>query len=254
MNSPKPGLAAHVLDLRKTYRHGGVETLAVNRITSSFAHGVVTAVLGPSGSGKTTLFNLLAGLDLPTSGQVAVGGHDLRSLNEAKLTRLRRSEVGLIMEDGDLVPTLSTRENLVLPMSLAGRKPEREWFDAVVTAAGLADWLGHAPVNLTPLQQQMLATARALMAKPSIVLADEPTGRVGSTGGAEVLRLLNWAREHSGQSVVLFTHDPIVAATADRVLVLSDGEIVSDLPQPSAVAVLTKLAELDARRSSRVRG
>lgn len=254
MNASKPGLAAHVLDLRKTYRHGGVETVALGGITSSFGHGVITAVQGPSGAGKTTLLNLLAGLDQATSGQVAIAGHDLRAMTESQLTKLRRVEVGLVLEDGDLVPTLSTRENLLLPLSLAGRRPEADWFDAVVAAAGLGDWLSHPPATLTPLQQQMLAVARALMSRPSIVLADEPTGRLASSEGTEVLSLLSWARREAGQAVVLFTHDPIVAAFADRVLVLADGDVVGDLTDPTPVAVLTKLAELDARRTARVQG
>lgn len=254
MNATLPGLAAHVLDLVKVHRRGGIETTALNHVTSSFAPGVITAVLGPSGAGKTSLFNILGGLDHPTSGRVAVGGHDLPGMTDRQLTRLRRTDISLVLEGGDLVPTLSTRENLMLPSSLAVRKPDRDWFDAVVSAAGLGDWLGVPPVALTPMQQQLLAVARALMSRPTVVLADEPTGRLNSGDGDEVITLLSWARQAIGQAVILFTHDPIVAAAADRALLLVDGEVLGDIPDPTPVSVLTKIAELDARRTARTQG
>lgn len=254
MESTPTGLTAHVLDLCKVHRNDGVDTLAIDRITASFGGGVVTAVLGPSGAGKTTLCNILAGLDLPTSGEVTVGGHNLGLLSDRELTRLRRTDIGLVLEGADLVPTLSTRENLLLPMSLAGKRPEKSWYESVVAAAGLRDLLQHPPVSLTPTQQQLLACARALLARPSLLLADEPTGRLRSHEGGEVLNLLEWARDETGQAVVLFTHDPVVAARADRVLVLSDGQIVADMSSPSPVKVLTKLAELDARATAMAQG
>ncbi|TRY18575.1 ATP-binding cassette domain-containing protein [Tessaracoccus rhinocerotis] len=254
MQSTSPGLTAHVLDLHKVHRNDGVDTLAIDRITASFAAGVVTAVLGPSGAGKSTLCNILAGLDQPTSGEVTVGGHNLAILSDRELTRLRRTDIGLVLEGADLVPTLSTRENLLLPMSLAGERPEKSWYESVVAAAGLKDLLQHPPVSLTPTQQQLLATARALLGRPSLLLADEPTGRLRSREGDEVMNLLEWAREETSQAIVLFTHDPIVAARADRVLVLTDGNIVADMPSPTPVKVLTKLAELDARATAMAQG
>lgn len=254
MQTPSPGLAAHVLDLRKVHQRDGVATLAIDRISVSFGQALVTSVLGPSGSGKTTLFNILAGLDLPTSGEVTVGGHALGGLSDREITKLRRTDIGLVLENADLVPTLSTRENLLLPMSLAGRKPDREWFDDVVAASGLKDLLQHPPIALTPTQQQLLAVARALLPRPGIILADEPTGRLRSLEGLDVLALLEWARDEVAQAVVVFTHDPIVAARADRTVVLADGHVVADLNQPTTVSVLTKLAELDARATVRGRG
>ncbi|MCC2594659.1 ATP-binding cassette domain-containing protein [Tessaracoccus sp. OS52] len=249
MQPTSPGIAAHVLDVRKVHRSDGIDTLALDHLTASFASGMITSVLGPSGAGKTSLFNVLAGLDQATSGEVTVAGHNLGTLSDRELTRLRRSDIGLVLESGDLVPTLSTRENLLLPMSLSGRKPEKEWYDGVVAAAGLKDLLGLPPVDLTAAQQQLLAIARALLPKPSIILADEPTGRLRTFEGLEVRALLEWCRNELGQAVVLFTHDPVVAAGADRCLVLTDGHIVADLAEPTTVKVLSKIAELDARAS-----
>lgn len=253
MQPTNPGFAAHVLDLRKVHRSDGVETLAIDRVTASFGSGLITAVLGPSGAGKTTLFNILAGLDQATAGEVTVAGHNLGILSDRDLTRLRRMDIGLVLENADLVPTLSTRENLLLPMSLSGKRPESQWYDDVVAAAGLKDLLQHPPVSLTPVQQQLLAVARALLARPEVILADEPTGRLRSVEGRELMALLEWARAAIGQSVVLFTHDPIVAARADRVMVLADGNVVADMGSPTAVTVLAKLAELDARAAAGVR-
>lgn len=246
--SPETALAAHVLDLQSRRRIGAGERILLDGVTASFGRGAMTAVFGPSGSGKTTLHNILAGLEAPTGGRVSVGDRELTGMRERQLTRLRRIGVGLVPEGADLVPTLSAGENLLLPMTLAGARPARAWFDAVVEAAGLGRLLKAAPCDLTPAQQQLVAAARAVLPHPAVVLADEPTGRLTPDEGDAVLGLLAWARDEAGQSVICFTHDPAVAATADRVLLLSNGRIVADLAHPDLVAMLTKLAELDAAR------
>lgn len=252
--SPGAELAAHVLDLHSTRRIGAAEQVLLDGVSASFARGVATAVFGPSGSGKTTLHNVLAGLEAQTSGKVTVGDRELTGMRERDLTRLRRSRIGMVPERADLVATLSAGENLLLPMTLAGQRPARAWFDAVVQAAGLQGLLNHAPVDLTPVQQQLVAAARAVLPRPVVVLADEPTGRLTPDEGDTVLRLLMWARDEAGLCVIWFTHDPSVAAVADRVLMLSTGRIVADLHHPTLISMLAKLAELDASRRARIAG
>lgn len=250
MDQPS-NLAAHVLDLRRVRSHGALESVPLQGVSASFEWGSLSAVTGPSGSGKSTLFNLMAGLDRPTAGTVTIDGHDISSLTERERTRLRRTRLALVTEDGDLVPTLSAGENLLLPMTLARRPVDQGWLDAVTAAAGIDPHLSASPAELAPAQQQLVACARALVMQPGVLLADEPTGRLHADEADAVLALLQWAREVLPVAVVLFTHDPIVAASADRAIVLSDGRIVADLAAPTPVSMLSTIAELDAARRAR---
>lgn len=248
MTTTPSRLAAHVLDLRKVRSHGALESVPLQGATASFEWGSLSAVTGPSGSGKTTLFNLMAGLDRPTAGTVTIDGQDIGNLTERALTRLRRTKLALVTEDGDLVPSLSARENLLLPMTLAHRPVDRGWREAVVEAAGIGAQLSSPPSDLSPLHQQLVACARALLMQPRVLLADEPTGRLHAEDADAVLKLLEWAREVLPVAVVVFTHDPIVAASSDRAILLSNGRIVADLSAPTPVSMLSMIAELDAAR------
>jgi putative ABC transport system ATP-binding protein len=237
--------AARAEALTKVYGEGDAEVRALDGVTVSFAAGEFTAIMGPSGSGKSTLLHCLAGLDTPTSGRVFVGETDLTELSERDLTRLRRDRVGFVFQAFNLVPTLSAAENITLPLDIAGRSPDRAWFDQVVDTIGLRDRLSHRPNELSGGQQQRVAGARALVSRPDIVFADEPTGNLDSRSGQELLAFLRDAVRRHGQTIVMVTHDANAASYADRVVFLADGRVVSELRAPTAASVLDRLKSLE---------
>ena len=209
--------------------------------------GQFTAVMGPSGSGKSTLMHLLAGLDRPTNGRVKVGDEDITDMPDKRLTKLRRREIGFVFQSFNLLPMLTAEENILLPLSIAGRRPDKAQVASLIARVGLAERLGHKPSQLSGGQQQRVASARALVSKPTVLFADEPTGNLDSTSGAEVLELLREAVELDRQTTVMVTHDPRAAASADRVLFLADGRIVDDLASPDEEQVLAAMKEATQR-------
>ena len=236
--------AARVKDLTKTYGAGGAEVVALGGVTVDFAQGEFTAVMGPSGSGKSTLMHCAAALDAADSGEVWLGDTELASLSDKELTKLRRDRIGFVFQAFNLVPTLTAEENITLPLAIAGRKPEPDWFDTVVSAVGLKERLGHNPTQLSGGQQQRVAVARALTSRPDVVFADEPTGNLDSSSGAEVLRLLRRSVDEFGQTVVMVTHDPVAAGYCDRVVFLADGVVVEELRDPDRDTVLEAMSRL----------
>jgi putative ABC transport system ATP-binding protein len=236
--------------ISKTYGSGETRIHALAEVTAHFERGRFTAIMGPSGSGKSTLLHCLAGLDRPTAGTVLLGDVDLTRLGDKELTRLRRDRIGFVFQAFNLVPTLSTLENVTLPISLAGRKPDRAWLDTVIDAVGLRDRLGHRPAELSGGQQQRVACARALASRPEVVFADEPTGNLDSQSSADVLEFLHRSVRDFGQTVVMVTHDPAAASYADRVLFLADGRVRWELIDPTADAVLEVVRSLDRRRTA----
>ncbi len=237
-------LAARMVHGVKTYGMGEITVRALDDVTVGFGAGRFTSIMGPSGSGKSTLLNCLAGLDELTSGEVWVGGINLASLNERERTRARRSAIGFVFQSYNLVPTLSARENVLLPEMLAGTEPDPRWFDEVIERFALGDRLDHHPSELSGGQQQRVAVARALVARPQLILADEPTGNLDSHSGAEVLGLLRQAVDELGQSVVMVTHDPTAAARSDRVVFLADGGVVAELDGPTTTTIFEQMAVL----------
>jgi putative ABC transport system ATP-binding protein len=238
--------AAQAVGLCKTYGTGNAAVPALAGIDVTFEQGRFTAVMGPSGSGKSTLMHCLSGLDRPTSGRCLVGGLDIGELDEAGLTRLRRDRIGFVFQSFNLVPTLTATENITLPVDIAGRKVDQDWFGYLVGELGLADRLGHRPSELSGGQQQRVACARALISKPALIFADEPTGNLDSTASASVLKFLRASVTELGQSIVMVTHDPNGAAYADQVLFLADGAVVGRLDQPTADSVLDQMRTLGA--------
>ena len=238
------GVAVRTLNATKVYGEGDTAVRALDNVTVDIPAGRWTAIMGPSGSGKSTLMHCMAGLDSLTSGHVYLGDVELSSLSDKKLTRLRRQRIGFVFQAFNLIPTLTAAENIALPSSLGGQKPDQQWFDSVVAAVGLGDRLSHRPSELSGGQQQRVAVARALVSQPEVVFADEPTGNLDSRSGAEVLSLLRRAVDGLQQTVVMVTHDPSAAAHADRVLFLADGRIVDALDQPSAEAILDRMRTL----------
>ena len=236
--------AAHAVDLCKTYGTGQAAVRALDNVSVAFDRGQFTAVMGPSGSGKSTLMQCMAGLDRPTSGAAYVGGQDIGQLDDAGLTKLRRDRIGFVFQYFNLVPTLTAGENITLPVSLAGRKADKEWVDYLAKQLGIADRLAHRPGELSGGQQQRVACARALVNKPDLVFADEPTGNLDSNSAAALLDFLRRSVRELGQSVVMVTHDPRSAAYADRVVFLADGAVVSELGQPTADSVLERMRTL----------
>ena len=235
----KPAAAA--ADLVKLYGSGDTAVRALNGVTAEFASGEFTAIMGPSGSGKSTLMHCLAGLDTATSGSVQIGGTELSGLSDRDLTRLRRSRVGFVFQSFNLLPTLTAEQNIRLPLDLAGRKADPEWWHTVITATGLADRLRHRPAELSGGQQQRVAAARALITRPDVVFADEPTGNLDSRASAEVLGFLRSCVSGLGQTVIMVTHDPVAASRADRVVFLADGQVSGELRSPTARSVLDHL-------------
>jgi len=237
--------AARTVELTKSYGTGDATVVALDAVTVELMAGEFTAVMGPSGSGKSTLMHCCAALDTPTSGSVFVGGTELSRLSDKELTRLRRDELGFVFQSFNLVPTLTAEENITLPLSIAGRKPELPWYDTVIDAVGIRDRLRHRPNELSGGQQQRVAVARALASRPSIVFADEPTGNLDSRAGGEVLALLRRSVQEFGQTVVMVTHDPVAAAYTDRVLFLADGAVVGEMRSPTREAVLERMAGME---------
>jgi len=240
-------VAARAVDLRKIYGSGDAAVAALDGVSIDFASGEFTAVMGPSGSGKSTLMHCMAALDSSTSGQVFLGDTDLSGLNDKSLTNLRRDKIGFVFQAFNLVPTLTAKENIELPLAIAGRKPDPDWFTTVIDTVGLGDRLGHRPNELSGGQQQRVACARALVARPEIVFADEPTGNLDSTSGSEVLGFLRRSVDDYGQTIVMVTHDPVAASYTDRVVFLADGKVVDELRNPTADKVLEEMKVLSAR-------
>jgi putative ABC transport system ATP-binding protein len=228
MTAPAPAPIVSTSDLHRTYGGGEAAVHALRGVSIEFPAGQFTAIMGPSGSGKSTLMHLLAGLDRPSSGSVVVDGQELATLDDRRLTALRRDKLGFVFQAFNLIPVLSARENITLPLMLAGTKPDQGWFDTLIDAVGLGDRLTHRPAELSGGQQQRVAIARALISRPAVVFADEPTGNLDSKSASEVLELLRRAVDEFGQTVIMVTHDAGAAAAADRVVVLRDGGVVHD--------------------------
>jgi putative ABC transport system ATP-binding protein len=241
------GVAARTVGLTKVYGHDQTQVVALDGVSIEFGAGEFTAVMGPSGSGKSTLMHCAAALDSATSGEVYLGETALTSLKDRALTALRRDRIGFVFQSFNLVPTLTAHENIVLPLAIAGRKPDQEWFDTVIDTVGLRDRLQHRPSELSGGQQQRVACARALVSRPDIVFTDEPTGSLDSHSGAEVLGFLRRSVDEFGQTIVMVTHDPVAASYTDRVVFLEDGRIVDELRNPTAEAVLERMKTLDGR-------
>ena len=242
-------IAAHCLSLSKIYGDGDTRVTALDAVDVEITAQQFTAIMGPSGSGKTTLMHCLAGLDSVSSGQVWIGDTDLSQLSDKDLTRLRRDSVGFVFQAFNLVPTLTALENITLPMDIAGRKPDQEWLDTVITTVGLGDRLKHRPSELSGGQQQRVACARALASRPTIVFADEPTGNLDSKSGAEVLGVLRKSVDEFGQTIVMVTHDPNAASYADRVIFLADGHVVDEMFNPTSASVLERMKAFDSKRA-----
>jgi putative ABC transport system ATP-binding protein len=240
-----PGAAARGLRLTKVYGQGDTRVVALDGVDVTFPRGCFTAIMGPSGSGKSTLMHCMAGLDTLSSGEAWIGETELTSLNDRHLTALRRDQVGFVFQAYNLLPTLTALENITLPLDIAGRRPDQAWLDTVVEAVGLRSRLGHRPSQLSGGQQQKVACARALVTRPAIIFADEPTGNLDSKSGADVLALLRRSCSELGQTVVMVTHDPSAAAYADRVLFLADGRIVQEMSDPTAAGVLERMKGFD---------
>ena len=234
-------VAARAVEATKVYGTGPAAVRALDEATLSIPGGRLTAVMGPSGSGKSTLLQCMAGLDTLTAGRVLIGDDDLSDLSDDQLTLLRRERIGFVFQAYNLVPTLTARANILLPLTLGGRGPDPDWFDRVVTTVGLADRLSHRPGELSGGQQQRVAVARALVTRPELVFADEPTGNLDSHAGAEILGFLRQAVDEFGQTVVMVTHDPVAAAYADAVVFLADGRPVDAMSSPTAQRVLDRM-------------
>jgi putative ABC transport system ATP-binding protein len=241
---PTTTVAARAVAASKIYGKGDTAVHALDAIDVEFPRAQYTAIMGPSGSGKSTLLHCVAGLDSLTSGHVYLGEIDLSTLSERELTRVRRDRVGFVFQTYNLIPTLTALENITLPISLAGHKPDREWLDRIVDTVHLRDRLTHRPSELSGGQQQRVAVARALVTRPEIIFADEPTGNLDSRASAEILGFMQRAVQEFGQTIVMVTHDPISAAYANRVVFLADGRIVDELSDPTADAVLGKMRTL----------
>jgi putative ABC transport system ATP-binding protein len=242
--STKGPVTARATDLVKTYGIGQAEVHALAGVSVSFGKGQFTAVMGPSGSGKSTLMHCMAGLDVPTSGHAYVGEQDVALLDDSGLTELRRDHIGFIFQSFNLVPTLTARENIVLPADLAGTKVDKEWFDYLVAHLRIGDRLSHRPSEMSGGQQQRVACARALIRRPDLIFADEPTGNLDSNASAEMLGFLRQSVRELGQSIVMVTHDAHGAAYTERVLFLADGKVVGDLADPTAESVFEQMKRL----------
>ena len=249
--SAATGAVASARGLVKVYGKDEGQVRALDGIDVDLGRGQFTAILGPSGSGKSTLMHCMAALDTPTSGSVVLDGVEVAGLRDTALTRLRRDRVGFVFQSFNLVPTLTARENITLPMDIAGRTVDDAWFDLIVDTIGLRDRLSHRPSELSGGQQQRVAVARALTSRPAIVFADEPTGNLDSRASAEILGFLRRSVDEFGQSVVIVTHDAVAAGYADRALFLADGRIVDEMVDPSSASVLDRMKSFDGagRRS-----
>ena len=254
--SPQPDAGTALLPaargrgLTKVFGEGDTRVVALDRIDVDFERGRFTAIMGPSGSGKSTLMHCMAGLDSVSEGQAFIGETDLSTLDDKRLTTLRRDQVGFVFQAFNLLPTLTALENITLPMDIAGRKPDRAWLDVVIDTVGLRPRLNHRPSELSGGQQQRVACARALAGRPEIVFADEPTGNLDSRSGADVLGFLRQSVHDMGQTIVMVTHDPTAAGYADRVLFLADGRIVDEMREPTADRVLERMKAFDPETAS----
>lgn len=239
-------VAAEADGLTMAYGEGDARVLALDGVSLELFEGEFTAVMGPSGSGKSTLMHCLAALETPSSGRVFIGDIEVSSLDDKRLTRLRRDHIGFIFQSFNLVPTLTARENIMLPASIAGRKVDQELFDDVIDAVGLRERLGHRPSQLSGGQQQRVACARALVTQPDIIFADEPTGNLDSRSGEEVLSFLRRSVDRLGQTIAMVTHDPVAAGFTDRVVFLADGRVVDEMREPTSERVLDRMKAFDA--------
>ncbi len=241
---PSPTAAASAVAASKVYGMGDTEVHALREVSVSFEAGVFTAIMGPSGSGKSTLMQCMAGLDRLTSGEAYIGSQALSALNDKALTTLRREHIGFVFQAYNLIPTLSARENITLPLDLAGSKGDEAWVDEVIQTVGLADRQTHRPNELSGGQQQRVAVARALASRPDIIFGDEPTGNLDSKTGSEILDFMRRAVDQLSQTIVMVTHDPVSAAYSDRVLFLADGRIVHEIQNPTADMVFDTMRNL----------
>ena len=232
-------------DVSRRFGEGDAAVDALVDVSTGFERGRFTAIMGPSGSGKSTLMHILAGLDRPTSGTVVLDGQEITDLDDGELTKLRRDKLGFVFQFFNLLPVLTAEENLVLPLSIAGRKPDRDWLERLIDTVGLGDRRSHRPSELSGGQQQRVAVARALVSKPTVVFADEPTGNLDSKASGDVLRLLRQAVDEFGQTVIMVTHDPAAAAHADRLITLRDGAIVHDAVPGSTDEVIELMKQVD---------
>ncbi len=244
-NPGRDDIAASASSLMKIYGSGDTQVRALDGVDVEFARAQFTAIMGPSGSGKSTLMHCLAGLDTATSGSVNIGGTELTELNDRQMTQLRRDRIGFVFQAFNLVPTLTALENITLPLDIAGRAADNEWLDTVVSRLGLGDRLDHRPSELSGGQQQRVACARALVGRPEIIFGDEPTGNLDSRSGTEVLEILRASVNEFGQTVMIVTHDPRAASYADRVVFLSDGNIVDELYEPTADSIIDMMKNLE---------
>jgi putative ABC transport system ATP-binding protein len=245
MENASNGPVVAAQDVTRVYGEADTAVHALRGISVDIVAGKLTAVMGPSGSGKSTLMHILAGLDKPTAGTVQIAGTEITTLEDAELTKLRRKHIGFVFQFFNLLPMLSARENIVLPLTIAGEKPENGWFDDLVGQVGLKDRLSHRPAELSGGQQQRVAIARALVSRPTVVFADEPTGNLDSTTGGEILALMRQSVEVYGQTMVMVTHDARAAEMADHVLFLDDGLIVRELGRSSAHEILMAMEEME---------
>jgi putative ABC transport system ATP-binding protein len=243
-SAKRDGIAVHAVDITRCYGEGDTAVHALRGVSVDVPAGRLTAVMGPSGSGKSTLMHILAGLDKPSSGTVEIEGTEITSLDDTALTKLRRKHVGFIFQFFNLLPMLTARENIVLPLEIAGEKVDPDWFDEVVTKVHISKRLKHRPAQLSGGQQQRVAVARALITRPTVLFADEPTGNLDSRTGGEILELLHDSVETLGQTIVMVTHDARVATIADRVLFLGDGEIVRELPETTPEEIQKAIQEI----------
>ena len=239
-------ITARAVDLTRIYGAGDTAVRALDAVSVDFPAGSFTAIMGPSGSGKSTLMHCLAGLDTPTDGRVFIGGTEITGLTDKKLTRIRRDRIGFVFQSFNLLPTLSAQQNILLPLDLAGRRPDKQRLSALINSLGLADRLDHRPSELSGGQQQRVAIARALVSAPEVVFADEPTGALDSRTAATLLSFLKRSAIELGQTIVMVTHDPIAASYADRALLLSDGRITDAIEKPTTDAVLAAMKQLEA--------
>ena len=232
------------IDLTKVYGEKETSVTALNSITTAFNENQFTAIMGPSGSGKSTLLHCLAGLDKVTSGSILINGIDLASLNDKELTKMRRDSFGFVFQAFNLIPTLTAEENITLPSSIAGRKPEDKWVEQVIEAMDIGDRLGHRPNELSGGQQQRVAAARAMASKPEVIFADEPSGNLDSKSSKELLVFMKSIVEELNQTIVMVTHDPYAASFAERVIMLKDGEIANDLDNPTQEEIVSQVTSL----------
>jgi len=238
-------VAARIEDGVKTYGEGDAAVHALNGASAEFERGLFTAIMGPSGSGKSTLLHCIAGLDSLTSGNAYIGDIDLATLKDRDLTLLRRERVGFVFQSFNLIPTLTADENILLPLTIAGKEADPDWYDQIIGTVGLGDRLGHLPAELSGGQQQRVAAARALVSQPEIVFADEPSGNLDSKASAELLGFMRRAVKDFGQTIVMVTHDPVTAAYADRIVFLDDGKIVDEMTDPTPGAIHDRLKSLE---------